>query len=194
MLSVYIDFKSPAAYLALSPTLALAERFDLSIDWRPFRTVERDVPKLGKEETVGESHRRVRAAALRWQFTKYAKRQGIELNYPAHLGGTDLALGVLASAEKDPLSFIRAAFSAYWTEHLDLDDPATVAHLIDLSGIGVRLDEEELRARLDESLEVADEIGVVGAPAYYIADQIFVGREHLPWIDEILRGTDAPSR
>ena len=64
MLSVYLDFKSPGAYLAMSPTLALVERLSLEVDWKPFRVIERDVPKLGKEETVGESHRRVRAGLL----------------------------------------------------------------------------------------------------------------------------------
>ena len=52
MLTVYVDFKSADAYLALRPTLALAERLSLDIDWRPFRTVERDVPQLGEQETV----------------------------------------------------------------------------------------------------------------------------------------------
>ncbi|MEM7459202.1 MAG: DsbA family protein [Pseudomonadota bacterium] len=186
MLTVYIDFKSPAAYLAMKPTLALAERHALEIDWRPFRTVERDIPKLGKEETVGESHRRVRAAALRDQAIKYARHQGIALQYPPELGSTDLALGVLANGRGDALPFITAAFGAYWQDHANLDDPAVIERLLDRLERPMTFAREALSVALDQALEHADEIGIVGAPGYVIDDQIFVGREHLPWIEDIL--------
>ncbi|MEL7454880.1 MAG: DsbA family protein [Pseudomonadota bacterium] len=186
MLTVYIDFKSPAAYLAMKPTLALAKRHAVEIDWRPFRTVERDIPKLGKEETVGESHRRVRAAALRDQAIKYARHQGIELQYPPELGSTDLALGVLANGRGDALPFIAAAFGAYWQDHANLDDPAVVEGLLDRLERPMTFAPEALSVALDQALEHADEIGIVGAPGYVIDDQIFVGREHLPWIEDII--------
>ena len=191
MLTIYIDFKSPGAYLAISPTLELAERYGAAIDWRPFRTIERDVPKLGKEETVGESHRRVRAAALRAQSVKYAKRQGIDLNFPPQLGSTDLALGALASLDGDPLPFIKAAFSAYWDEHANLDDLDVVRRLLAENAGGGIADAEALREGLDAALNHADEVGIVGAPAYVLDDQIFVGREHLPWIEELIREKQA---
>ena len=185
MLTVYVDFKSADAYLALRPTLALAERLSLDIDWRPFRTVERDVPQLGEQETVGESHRRVRAASQRALATKYAAHQGIDLQFPARVGETDLALGVLAQLEHHRLPFIQAAFAHYWTAHGDLNDPTQVAPLLTQLGVQdtVRLDvaHETLAAAQDS----AEEAGIVGAPAYVIADQIFVGRQHLPWIEEL---------
>lgn len=187
MLTVYIDFKSPAAYLSMAPTLALAERHGLIIEWRPFRTVERDVPKLGKEETVGESHRRVRAAALRAQSVKYAQRQGIDLKFPEQLGATDMALGALAVLEGDPLPFIHASFAAYWETHADLNDPDVVGKLVAEYGDSRSANPQVLLDALETALEIADDVGIVGAPAYVICEQIFVGREHLPWIEEIVR-------
>ncbi|MEM7328888.1 MAG: DsbA family protein [Pseudomonadota bacterium] len=186
MLTVFIDFKSPAAYLALQPTCALAQRHDLTIDWRPFRSVERDIPKLGKEETVGESHRRVRAAALRRQAVKYAHHQGIDLKFPQQPGATDLALGVLATWSGDPLPFINAAFKAYWEDHANLDDPKIVTSLLHSLGHADAINPETVAQALEAALEAADEIGIVGAPGYLIDDQIFVGREHLPWIEDIV--------
>ena len=188
MLTLYIDFKSPGAYLALAPTLDLADRLGLTIDWRPFRTVERDVPKLGKEETVGESHRRVRAASQRALAIKYAAHQGIELQFPERAGDTDHALGVLAKIEGDPLPFIHGAFNAYWHAHADLNDIAVVHALLQESGVDYRGSLASARNDLDTAQEQAEDAGVVGAPAYIIAEQIFVGREHLPWIEEIARG------
>lgn len=187
MLTIYIDFKSPGAYLAITPTLALAERLTLPIKWRPFRTVERDVPKLSDQETVGESHRRVRAASQRALAIKYAAHQGIDLKFPHQSGSTDLALGVLAEIEGDPLPFIRGAFNAYWDAHVNLDDMAVVNALLQESGVLYTGSLAGARAALDAAQEAAEDIGIVGAPAYVIAEQIFVGREHLPWIEEIAR-------
>ncbi len=184
MLKVYIDFKSAQAYLAMKPTLALADRLKLRIDWRPFRTVERDVPKLGMEETVGERHRRVRAASQRALAIKYAAHQGLGLTYPDVLGASDLALGALALFDGDRLPFIQAAFEAYWIDHLDLDSPETVTHL--LANTGTKLNDlSTARDALDKAQGAAEDAGIVGAPAYVIDEQTFVGREHLPWIEEI---------
>ena len=187
MLTVYIDFKSPAAYLAIKPTLALAERLSLPLDWRPFQTIERDVPKLGKEETVGESHRRVRAASQRALAIKYASHQGIDLKFPPRPGVTDLALAVLAELEGDPLPFVEAAFATYWQAHADLNDPAIVQEIIAGSGVEYTGDLKTALESLGVALQQAEDAGIVGAPAYVIAEQIFVGREHLPWIEEIAR-------
>ncbi|MEL7032507.1 MAG: DsbA family protein [Pseudomonadota bacterium] len=186
MLTVFVDFKSPAAYLAMAPTRALADRYGVTIDWRPFRTIERDIPKLGKEETVGESHRRVRAAALRQQAVKYASHQGIDLKFPAEPGSTNLALGLLADWSGDPLPFVDAAFKAYWQDHANLDDPAVLARILEELGRPHSIETGSVAAVLDQALARADEIGIVGAPGYVIRDQIFVGREHLPWIEELL--------
>lgn len=185
MLTVYLDFKSPAAYLAMNPTLDLIARCGLQTGWKPFRTVERDVPQLGKAETVGESHRRVRAASQRALAVKYATHQEIELKFPERLGASDLALGALTAISGDPLAFIRAAFEAYWQDHADLDDPRVVERLIQTSGAQLTADLSQCRDLLETAQEQAEAAGIVGAPAYVIAEQIFVGREHLPWIEEI---------
>ena len=185
MLTIYLGFKSPAAYLAMKPTLALIERLELETVWKPFRTVERDVPKLGKEETVGESHRRVRAASQRALAIKYAKHQGIDLRFPERLGASDLALGVLTVIEGDPLPFIQAAFEAYWQDHADLENSEVVKDLLQSTETKLSTDLAGARDVLEKSQEEAEEAGIVGAPAYVIEDQIFVGREHLPWIEEI---------
>lgn len=187
MLTLYIDFKSPAAYLAIAPTLALADRCGLTIDWKPFRAIERDVPKLGKEETVGESHRRVRAASQRALAAKYAAHQGIELRFPPQPGSTDLALGVLLGIEGDPLPFIRGAFNAYWEAHANLDDMAVVHALLIESNVTYTGSLSDARSVLDAAQAQAEEAGIVGVPGYVIDEQLFVGREHLPWIEEIAR-------
>ncbi len=191
MLTCYIDFKSAAAYLALKPTLSLADRLGVEVEWRPFVTVERDVPKLGQQETVGESHRRVRAASQRALAIKYAAHQEIDLRFPPELGATDLALGVLAELPGDRLPFIRAGFEAYWTEHQNLNDPEVVAQMLHNGQANPGFKPATARAALAVAQAAAEDAGIVGAPAYVIDGQIFVGRAHLPWIEEIALGIAA---
>src|SRR5208337_1382457 len=72
-LVVYIDYKSPYAYLAKEPTYAIEEELGIEIDWRPFTL---DIPsylgsaKLNHEGKVVEAQR----SAGQWLRVKYAYR------------------------------------------------------------------------------------------------------------------------
>lgn len=186
MLDIYIDFKSPAARLALQPVKALAAETGTELRWLPFRVRERDVPPQGENETVGESHRRVRAESRRRIFLHYAAVQGIEMNFPERRSGTDLALGVLAEISGDRLPFVEACFEAYWSAHADLDDADTVAALLKQSAAAHSGDLSTARAGLEQALEVAESAGAVDTPGFAVAGQMFVGREHLPWVRQLL--------
>ena len=70
-LAVYIDLKSPYAYLAIEPTRAMADAMGVAIDWRPFTL---DIPsylgsaKLDKRGKVEKSHR----TEHQWTGVQYA--------------------------------------------------------------------------------------------------------------------------
>lgn len=182
MLTIYIDFKSADSYLALKPSLSLAERLDLDVEWRPFRSVPRELPASSPDRRRTELHHRVRTAARRREQQTYARHQGLELRFRDPEGSSDLALGVLAALEGPPLSFVRRAFEAYWSEGANLDDEAEVSRLID--------DPRALslaREALAVAQEAAERAGIVDAPAYVVHGQIFVGRQHLPWVEELVR-------
>lgn len=185
MLEVYLDFKCAGSLLALNPTLAMAGRTGAEVAWRPFSTAERDVPGEGADAATVESHRAVREASRRAIHRKYAELLGVDLAFPESEGRTDLALGALTEIRGDALPFIRAAFAAYWQDQRDLDDPMVVAKILALSGVDHSGDLGETRARFATAQADAEAQGIVDAPAYVIGGQIFIGRQHLPWIDEL---------
>ena len=188
MLTVYIDFKSPAAYLAINPILSLVERHGIALAWKPFRTSEREAPTVTDNASVAQMHRKVRAASMCAIHQKYAAHQGINLQFPETVGNTDLALGALALTSGDPLSFIKGAFAAYWTDHADLNASETLATLIsETTGESFVFDEKSCLDALESSQAEAEKLGVVDAPAFIIQDQLFIGREHLPWIEGIIQ-------
>lgn len=186
MLKIFIDFKSPAAYLALKPTKAMLSETNIETQFLPFRVRERDVPPPGKNETVGESHRRVRAESRRRIFRHYAQVQGLEMRFPTVRNSTDLALGVLAEIDGDRAAYIEACFAAYWRDNANLDDELVVGALIEKTGAAHDGDLSTARASLEAAFDAAEADGIVDTPGYLIDGQFFAGREHLPWVRALI--------
>lgn len=185
-IQVFIDFKCAASYLALEPTLALVERTGIKVKWLPFSTIARDMPAQGADKSVIESHHKTREASRRKLNVRYAAQRGLDLEYPNLEGSADLALGALAEIKGDKLPFIRACFAAYWQSHADLDDAGVVGELLAASGAEHSDDLSAARAAHAAAQSEAEEAGVVDAPAYRVGNQLFIGRQHLPWIEELV--------
>jgi len=185
MLTIYIDFKSPASYLALEPTLAMARETGVAIDWLPFSVRALSVPEEQENESVGDRHRRVRAAAQRDIHLHYAAVQGLDMHFAKTPAGSDAALAALAVMDGDPDPFLRAAFAAYWTDQADLADEGVVAALLQSVGID-QPDWKSAHAKTASIRDHAEQSGIFEAPSYRIADQLFLGREHLPWIKSLI--------
>ena len=191
MMHLYIDFKCPAAYLALKPTRALCEELGVPLNWHAIRSYQSPLIQEKPDEEVGERHRRVRALARRKTHMLYAEIQNLPLQFRNPPTNTDMslaALSLLNDSGADPLPFVAAAFDAYWTGDTDLNDAAVVA---ELSGAPAFPDNDEngdaARIRLEAALWQAKENGIFTSPTYVVNEQIFVGREHLPWISELLQ-------
>ena len=184
---IYIDFKSAPAYLAMQPTLALLERLGVTAEWLPYDARQAAIPPASDQETRGETHVRVRAEQRRETNLRYAAVQQLPMFYRDDPGSTRCALSALLVLEEDPLSFIRAAFAAYWQEGRDLDDAEVVGDLLACSYPGaVAFDPELSLPLLDSHHLAAEEFGLFDTPLYVIGDEMFLGREQLPWIESLL--------
>ena len=189
-MQLYIDFKCPASYLALKPTLALSEQLGVPIGWHPMRSYQSPLMDEKPHEEVGQRHRRVRALARQKTHQLYAQVQNLPLNFRNPPTNTDMALAalcLLGERGDNPLPFITAAFEAYWTGDADLNDARTVAALSGAPAFPDDDDGDGARARLEAALRKAEENGIFTSPTYVVSEQIFVGREHLPWIRELLQ-------
>ena len=144
-LKLYIDFKSPGAYLAVTPSLKLAEEFGLTVDWRPINTRQEELPPEPthsdaaneEPEDRGATHRRVRALARRQTHELYAHLRDIPLRFPQEVGCTDLALATLAALD-EPAEikdrFVELAFESYWVKGDNRNDPTVVTGLLEQVG------------------------------------------------------------
>ena len=99
--------------------------------------------------------------------------------------GSDAALAALTAIEGDPVPFMRAAFAAYWEQGADLDDIAVVSGICERCGIDKPDFTVAAEAR-DAIRETALDLGIFETPSFVIAEQLYLGREHLPWIRSII--------
>ena len=191
-IDIYIDFKSPAAYLALAPTRELLKRTGAHATWHPFNTRLSTIPEKKVNENKGEKHRRVRALARRDVHLLYAGVQNLPMVFQDQPFEAQLALAVLQDLNKhlnrDVDRYIDAAFKAYWQEQQDLNAPDVVTALLQDLQLDMPVPDIQTVTRImDETSVTAQNQGVIETPAYVVAGQVFIGREHLPWIEELLR-------
>lgn len=185
MLSIYIDFKSATSYLALEPTLALIEETGVEAKWLPFSSRPFKIPTEQSDETVGDRHRRVRAMAQRDAHLHYAAIQNLDMQFADTPNGSDAALAALAVISNGPIPFVRAAFTAYWKDQKDLEDQSVVAQILQDCGYE-QTDWSHAFERLETIREQSVEQKIFETPTLLIEGQLFLGREHLPWIRSII--------
>lgn len=207
-LIVYLDVKSPYAYLAKDPTRALIEEFDISIDWRPLTL---NIPSFLGSARADESGEVVESnrSPRQWQSVRYAymdtkryaRRRDILLYGPRKIWDTSLVhTSWLYVQDRHPSRFdayIDDVFETFWKRELDVESISELSNVLDRNGI----ESDEFSAyATDEGKLLHDEIqrrlhpaGIFGVPTFVLEDEIFFGREHLPMVRWILGGRRGPA-
>lgn len=206
-LVVYVDLKSPYAFIAKDPTREMAERLGIAVDWRPLSL---DIPsfagsaKLDSGDKVAESAR----SASQWTWVKYsyhdarryARLRGLTLRGTVKIWDTTLAgIGMLwAKAHGDDVlaRYLDLTFEPFWKRELDAESMEVIEAVLRRSGAGTEGFADEYEAArpyyLARQLEIF-EAGVFGVPGYVVDGEYYWGREHLPRIEWILKGRRGPA-
>ena len=201
-LRIYIDYKSPYAYLAKDPAYALAAETGVEIDWLPYVL---DIPaylgsaKVDAEGRVLEQSRN----AHQWRRVKYsymdvrreANRVGLTIRGTQKIWDSSLAgIGLLYAKRHGALrAYNDEVFARFWKRELDIESPAALKDVLaragaDVAGFEAFL-EGEGRRELKAVQAAAEAKGVFGVPTFLFPDgELYWGREHLPRIREILAG------
>ena len=200
-LIAYTDIKSPYAYLALEPTLRLARKAGVQIDWLPYTL---DIPDyLGDAEfdadgnVVRESRtphqwRRVKYSYM--DVRRYANLRGLTIRGHPKIRDTSYAsMGLLWARERGQAEiYLKAIFPPFWKRELDVETPATLADAMDGAGIdtiGFReWTASEGRTEHDRLRQETEAQGVFGVPWYIWDGEPFWGREALPLVGYRITG------
>ena len=201
-LIIYIDFKSPYAYLAVAPARQMLKKLGLIADWRPFVL---DIPSyLGsaKLDKGGKKVEKQNRTEEQWSGVKYAyfdcRRYANLYNQTIRgtikIWNTDLlAIGMLWLKRFDDLDeqcsqgsllerYIDSVYDSFWKRELDAEDLSIVLRVleqIDAPTDGfleyVRSEGSALNARLQES---AFEAGIFGVPTFILPNESAIDPRH----------------
>jgi 2-hydroxychromene-2-carboxylate isomerase len=206
-LAVYIDLKSPYAFIALEPTRDMARVAGVEIDWRPFTL---DIPSYLGSAKLASDGKQVESAsrtAQQWSGVRYAYRDARRY---ANLTGKTLrgtvkiwdssraAIAMLWAKQRGGFDrFVDVTYAAFWKRELDIDDWSVLERALvesDVDVAGFRdWAEGPGRELHDETNRAAFDAGVYGVPTYLVEDEMWFGREHLPRVAWILGGRDGPA-
>lgn len=202
-LIVYIDYKSPYAFVAKDYTYALQDELGLEFDWRPLTL---DIPsylgsaRLDSKGKVAESKR----SDEQWTHVRYAYRDtrryanilGYTLRGTEKIWDTSLAhIGMLWAKRQGPEVLRRytdVVYERFWRRELDVEKLEVVQGV--LREIGASVEDFESfstghgRAEHDAMQAKIFEAGIFGVPGYVIDGEYYFGREHLPTLRWHLTG------
>lgn len=194
-LTVYLDYKSPYAYLALQPTRDLAAEFGLTLDWRPYSL--RIENFLGAVDTRNPHQwRRVKYSYM--DARRLANARGLIVRGPQKLFDSTVShVGMVfaGDAGADVLErYHDNIFEGFFKRELDIEDVPQVVAALDKAGAPGRGFKEFLAGpgleRLDRLLKDAeDRLGVFGVPTYAVGGEIFWGGDRLPQVRERLEAS-----
>ena len=188
ILKIYFDFKSPESYLAFHQTQKISLPDSTQIEWKPFLTKNKKIPLTKEFETKGETHIRIREEHKKFVNLKYSKILNLPMVYPEENIQTDLALAVTSLFKKETETYMTLAFDCYWRENLNLNNQEVLENILAKTSLDINLldNPNSLIDMLKGDTAIAKDQGVISTPTYQIGEELFLGREHLPWIQKIL--------
>ena len=204
-LTVYVDVKSPYAYLALDPIRSLAARCGVSVDWLPYTL---DIPDyLGSAEVdatgnvVAEDRsahqwRRVRYAYM--DVRRLANLRGLTIRGTRKIWDSSFAsIGLLwARRHGGSEAYLDRIFPPFWRRELDIEDIAVIEDALAAAGIQTKGFTDfaigDGRLQHDTLRDAAEAAGVFGVPWMVWQDEVFWGREALPLIEYRMTGAFPP--
>lgn len=204
-LRVYIDFKSPYAFVAKDPTFYLESQFDLEIDWYPLTLNIGSFLGTAKKSNNGKvvennrSPRQWLAAKYAYKDARrYAELRGLTLKGTQKIWDSSLAgIGLLWAKQHghDVLkAYMDSTFEKFWKRELDIENIEVVCAELKNAGADVQGFESfatgEGRKVHDEMQEQFLDAGYYGVPTYVIDDEVYFGRQHLPRVRWHLGGCD----
>ncbi|MGH7914055.1 MAG: DsbA family protein [Candidatus Binataceae bacterium] len=189
IVTVYIDYKSPYAYLAKDPTWDLEREFDVRLEWLPYTL---DIPEFLGTVEARNAHqwRRVRYSYM--DARRLANRRGLTVRGPQRLFDSSIAaIGMLYAGRHDVLRrYNDLVFERFWKRALDIENREAIRDALAEAGAPAAGFLDFLggdgRVAHDRICRQAEEIGVFGVPTFVVENEIFWGGDRLWMVREKL--------
>ena len=202
-IDIFIDFKSPYAYLSIEPSVIFSKKNKLNIEWLPYVLEIPDYLGSAKVDNQGNvlennrnDHQWRRVKYSYMDCRRYANTRNITVRGPKKIWNTNLiSIALLWTKVNNPKLteiFINYVFKNFWKRELDIENITVVIDVFKEIGIFYNGFKEwsinDGKKELDLITNKAHQIGVFGVPSYFIKNELFWGREQLPMIKARLTG------
>ncbi len=201
-LIVYLDIKSPYAFVSVRPTLEMIDRLGIEVDWRPLTL---DIPSyLGSAKKSGGKVVQSNRSASQWSAVKYAyrdarryaERQGYELHGTEKIWDSSLPnMGIswVNSTQPERMgAYLETVYPQFWRRALDIEDLDTVVNCLASAGVDTEGFADYARGEGREQHDTLQnqvlDAGIYGVPTYVFEDRALFGRENLPFVEWCLGG------
>ncbi len=202
---VYIDFKSPYAYIAIKAIYAIEDDLDIQFDWLPFTL---DIASFAGSAKVGDDgdvivNNRSEKQWIRVKYAyqdvrRYARFLGLEFKAPHKVWDSSLAaIGLLWAKQQGQAAmrgYIDATYTRFWQRDLDIEDIQRIIEMLDQAGVDTTgfsdYAQSDGREQHDAIQQQARDMKIFGVPSFVIKGEWYWGREHIPYIRYLLGDTN----
>lgn len=206
-LEVYIDYKSPYAFIARDPTYALEDEFGIEIDWYPLTLNIGSYLGTAKTNQTGKVVQNNRSprqwAAVKYAYMdarRYASLRGLTLRGTQKIWDSSVAaIGMLwakAHGHDGLKHYTNIVYERFWQRALNIEDIGVISAVLEEAGVptaGFAAYAQGEGRRYHDTLQdkILDK-GYFGVPTYVIDGEMYFGREHLPRVRWHLGGKQGP--
>jgi 2-hydroxychromene-2-carboxylate isomerase len=188
----HFDFGSPNAYLAHRVIPEIERRTGVTFDYVPI--LLGGVFKLTNNRSPAEKMADIknRLEYERLEVKRFVRRHAVPFSWnPFFPVNTLLIMRGAVAAQRDGVfaPYVEAVFTAMWAEPKKMDDPAVVEAVLRQSGLdGAALlagtQDAQIKERLLKNTEASVARGTFGSPTFFVADEIFFGKDRLRDVEE----------
>lgn len=188
----FFDLGSPTTYLAYTQLPALCAETDSELIYRPM-LLGGVFKATGNASPVTVP---AKGPYLFQDLNRFAKRYGIDFKLNPHFPINTLLLmrAVTGMQLRHPdrfEAFTSCLFRALWVNTRNLNDPATVAAVLEEGGFDpayvlALTADEQVKEALRNTTEEAVRRGVFGAPSMFVGKELFFGQDRLDFVREAL--------
>lgn len=189
----WFDVGSPAAYLAWHRLPRICAEQGAQIAYRPML--------LGGvfQATGNQSPMNVPAKAryMEADLERFARRDGTPYRHNPHFPINTLALmrgavGLQMRDEARMLPYVDAVYRAIWSDGRDMNDAAVVGAVLKEAGFDPQAvlaltADPQVKERLKTVTHEAVQLGVFGAPTFFVNGRMYWGQDRLDFVQQELR-------
>jgi 2-hydroxychromene-2-carboxylate isomerase len=185
LLQFWFEFASTYSYLAAMRVERATAEAGIAVEWKPFL-----LGPIFQQQGWNDSPFNLYPVKGRYMWRdmeRLCEKYAIPLRKPSRFPRNGLLaarLACLASGEPWCAEFVRRVYRANFAEDREISDPAVIIAIVDSlslngSDLIVRAQSAETKERLRQQTDEAMRLGIFGAPAFVIGNELFWGNDRL---------------